>query len=34
MLKRVNLGILGAGNIAGKMAKTVNKMSGVKEVGK
>lgn len=30
MLKRVNLGILGAGNIAGKMAKTVNKMSGVK----
>lgn len=30
MLKRVNMGILGAGNIAGTMAETVNKMSGVK----
>lgn len=30
MLKRINLGILGAGNIAGTMAKTVNKMVGVK----
>lgn len=30
MLKKVNLGILGAGSIAGKMAQTVNKMSGVK----
>ena len=26
MLKRINMGILGAGNIAGTMAETVNKM--------
>ena len=30
MLKRINMGILGAGNIAGTMAETVNKMPGVK----
>lgn len=30
MFKRINMGILGAGNIAGTMAETVNKMMGVK----
>lgn len=30
MLKRINMGILGAGNIAGTMAETVNRMTGVK----